>query len=305
MKKTLQSGWFNIFRKKLMTDFNLDVRRIKDYQPDISPIVYCCLKHRRITPRMRSVILSKKLQESSWATNAEWMSLKERIENGDDINGYMSKNINDWKAVDYLLYTCNISHFHLHKNKEGGIREHLVFGVFTKDYFYALDIGDHNDLYKADYLVSIASSSWPDLYIFRVKQTADKTESKFNIKEFKRNANDPNLQYNMIAPTSFVDHNGQRKELDNHQNTALIGFYLNEIYIGKIPFKVYCAYVNEITYLERLDARLYDEFQAKKMSLEIDAKKKRYSIEIHLRRSIKISRKIPKKLITCSLYNYE
>lgn len=304
MEKTLQSGWFDVFRKKLMADFNLDVRKIKNYQPDISPIVYCCLQHRRVTPKPRNVILSKKLQESPWATSKEWVSLQESIKKGDDINGYMSKKVNDWQAIDYLLYTCNISHFHLYKNKKGGIREPLVFGIFTKDFFYALDIGGHNNLYKADYLVSIASSSWPNLDIFRVKAAAGKTEAEFDPKDFKRAANNPNLQYNMIAPTYFIDHNGQRKELDNHQNTALISFELNGIKIGKIPFKVYCAYTNEIKYLEELDARLYEHYRAKRMSLEIDAKKKNYSIELHLQRSKKLNHKIPKKFITCSLYHH-
>ncbi|WP_110685908.1 hypothetical protein [Salinicola aestuarinus] len=304
MEKTLQSGWFDIFKKKLMTEFNLDVRKIQNYQSDISPIVYCCLQHRRVTPKPRNVILSKKLQESSWATNKEWMSLQESIEKGDDINGYMSKKINEWQAFDYLLYTCNISHFHLYKNKEGGIRDPLVFGIFTKEFFYALDIGSHDDLYKAGYLVSIVSSNWPNLDIFKVKEAAGKTEAAFDPNNFKRTANDPHLQYNMIAPTSFIDHNGQRKELDNHRNTALINFVLNGIDIGKIPFRVYCAYTNEIKHLEELDARLFKHFGAKRMSLEIDAKKKNYSVEVHLQRSKKLNYKIPKKFITCSLYHY-
>ena len=194
-----------------MTEFNFDVTKINNYQPDVTPIVYCCLQHRRVKPNRRNVILSKQLQESSWATNAEWISLQERIKNGDDINGYMSKKINDWQAVDYLLYTCNISHFHLYKNKDGGVRDFLVFGIFTKDFFYALDIGGHNDLYRADYLVSIVVLNWPDLDIFRVKETTEKTETRFDRKEFKRAANNPNLQYNMVAPTYFIDHFGQKK----------------------------------------------------------------------------------------------
>lgn len=108
----------------------------------------------------------------------------------------------------------------------------------------------------------------------------------------------------MIAPTCFIDHNGQRKELDSHQNTVLISFELNGIDIGKIPFRVYCAYTNEIKHLEELDARLYERYKAKRMSLEIDAKKKNYSVEVHLRRSKKLNYKIPKKFITCSLYHH-
>ena len=302
MEKTLQSDWFDIFRKKLMTEFNLDVRKINNYQPDISPIVYCCLQHRRVTPKPRNVILSKKLQESSWATCTEWMSLQESIKKGDDINRYMSKKINDWQVVDYLLFTCNISHFHLYKNNKGGIRDSLVFGIFTKDFFYALDIGNHNELYKADYLVSIVSSNWPNLDIFRVKEAAEKKE--FDQRDFKRNANNHKLQYNMIAPTCFIDHNGQQKELDNHQNTTLTSFELNGIDIGKIPFRVYCAYTNEINYLEKLDARLYELYGAKRMSLEIDTQKKNYSVEVHLQRSKKLNYKIPTEFITCSLYNH-
>lgn len=302
MENTLQSDWFKLFRKKLIAEFGFDISELEGYQPDMWPIIYCCLKHRRVSPRARKVILSKKLQESSWAKNADWLSIQEKIEKGDDINGYMSKAIHEWQAVDYLLYTCNISHFHLYKNNKGGIRDSLVFGIFTKDNFYALDIGNHKDLYKADDFFSIAESNWSDLNIFRVKQVPEISEVAFNTKNFKRTANDPNLQYNMIAPTFFIDHNGQRKELDNHQNTALIRFNLNGIDIGKIPLKVYCAYVNEIKHLEELDARLYSRHKAKKMSLALDEKKFNYSIEIHLQRSIKKIYKIPKNFITCSLY---
>ncbi|MCG9096220.1 hypothetical protein [Laribacter hongkongensis] len=304
MEKTLQSGWFEVFRKKLLADFGLDVRGINNYQSDMAPIVYCCLQHRRVSPKPRNVILSKEFQKNSLANDKEWMSIQNDIQKGRDINLYMSKKINDWQAVDYLLYTCNISHFHLYKNKEGGIREHLVFGIFTKENFYALNIGKHGDLYKPDDFISIVVSNWPELLdAFKVKKAPQNTSAAFNSKLFKQLANNTNLQCNLIAPAPFIDHDNQRKELDNHQNTGLIKVELNGIDIGKIPCRVWCAYLNEIGYLQKLDAKLFARYGAKNMSLEMDIKNKCYSIEIHRQRSIKINHKIPKKFITCSLYH--
>ncbi|EPA97792.1 hypothetical protein [Pseudomonas sp. G5(2012)] len=302
MEKTLQSSWFHWFRKKLITEFNLDIRKMKSYQPDIAPIIYCCMQHKRITPRNRTVLLSNEFKNSKWASDEIWLSLQRKIESGEDINGYMSKRVNDWQSIDYLLYTCNISHFHLYKNQKGGIREELVFGVFTKDYFYTIIVGDHNDAYNADKLVSIAASSWPDLNIFKKSDPSTPAKSTFNPREFKRVANNKNLQFNLINPTAFIDHEGQLKELDNHQNTALTNVTLNNMDIGKIPLKVYFAYENEVKYLTDLDARLYGEYSAKRMSLCINEKRGDYSIEIHRQRSLNKTHRIPRKYITCSLY---
>lgn len=302
MEKTLLSGWFDHFKRKLISEFKLDIETIENYQPDISPLVYCCLKHKHILPRKRTILLSNEFKMNEMASSEEWRLLRAKIESGDDINGYMSKKNNDWQSIDYLLKSCNITHFHLFKNQQGGIRKWLVFGVFTKEYFYALKIGDHNDLYSADLLVSIAASSWPDLNIFRIRTDSKLEESTFDAGRFKRIANDPRLQFNLFSPVTFTDHNKKQRELDNHQNTALTNLTLNNIKIGKIPTKVYIAYTNEADYLTDLDTKLYDGYRAKRMSLSINEKKEKYNIEIHRQRSLKKTYNIPKKIITCSLY---
>ncbi|MCR4509204.1 hypothetical protein NUV66_07790 [Pseudomonas sp. 32.2.56] len=302
MEKTLLSDWFDYFRRKLISEFNLDIKKSENYQPDISPLIYCCIQHKRIAPRKRAILLSNSFKESKMASSEEWRSLRAKIESGDDINGYMSKKVNDWQSIDYLLGSCNITHFHLYKNQDGGTREWLIFGIFTKEHFYALKIGNHNDLYNADALVSITASSWPDLDIFRVRSASETVNSTFDSRFFKKVANDPRLQYNMISPVVFTDHEGQQRELDNHQNTALTNLTLNNIDIGRIPIMVYIAYANEANYLIDLDARLYDEHRAKRMSLTVNDKRGEYTIEIHRRCSLKKIYRIPRRRITCSLY---
>ncbi|MEE5107207.1 hypothetical protein V2J92_21925 [Pseudomonas alliivorans] len=302
MEKLLLSGWFAHFKKKLVSEFNIDIREYENYQPDISPLVYCCIQHKRIVPRKRAIFLSNTFNGDAMAGSEVWRSLQAKIESGEDINGYMSKNLNDWQSIDYLLATCNITHFHLYKNDEGGTRQYLVFGIFTRDYFYALKIGDHNDIYNASLLISIAESSWPSLSAFKTRANPEVTEATFDSKAFKRIANNPRLQYNLISPVSFIDHNGQVKELDNHQNTALTNLTLNNINVGKIPIKAYLAYENEASFLTSLDAKLYDGYRANRMSLTVRDKEGEYSIEIHRRRSVKKTYRIPRNFITCSLY---
>ena len=302
MEKVLLSGWFEHFRKKLLSEFKLDIRESEKFQPDLSPLAYCCILHKRITPRERTVLLSNSFNDGEKADSKEWAELKNKIETGEDINGYMSKKTKDWQSIDYLLSSCNITHFHLHRDQDGGIREWLVFGVFTKETFYALRIGDHNDLYNADTLVSSAASTWPNLDIFRSRATSPHPESTFDSRQFKRIANNPRLQINLLSPVLFTDHNGQQRELDNHQNTALTNLTLNNVDIGRIPIKVYLAYEYEANYLIDLDARLYDRHRAKRMSLAINDKKGEYNIEIHAQRSKNRTHKIPRGCITCSLY---
>lgn len=302
MNGTLQHSWFDWFRKKIYADFNQDVTTIKDYQPDITPIVYCCLQHRRIEPKKRRVILSDFFAKNNMSSSSEWISLKNKIENGVDINQYMSKSINDWKAVDYLLYTCNISHFHLHKDKYGGIRPELVFGVFTDEAFYAICVGDHNDIYASDKLLSLADSSWPRSKIFKYAEGASYSSRIYSAKDFKNFANNQNLRINLINPSSFATQSGVVKSLIGHQNTALIGYTLNGIDYGKIPYRVYCAYENEIEFISALDAKLHSVHRARNMSLTVDEKNRKYMIEIYLRRSLSIEYSIPRNRITCSLY---
>ena len=301
MEKTLQSSWFRWSEKKLENE-GIEIKKIGNYQSDMAPIMYCCIQHKRIAPKGRNIILSEEFKKSKWVNDNAWIDLQRKIEAGVDINGYMSKQVNDWQSIDYLLYTCNITHFHLYKNIKGGIRDELVFGIFTKDHCYVLCIGNHKDIYRADFLVAIASASWPTLDIFKINEVESTERPVFSSKEFKRFANDSKFQFNMINPVMFTDHSGRLREIDNHQNTALINLTLNGVNIGKIPLKVYLAYENEINYLEVLDATLFGIHGVKKMSLCIDEVKGNYLIEIYRQRSLKKIYRIPRKYITCSLY---
>jgi hypothetical protein len=64
MSKSLTEQWFDWFEERILSEFGMDVKKVAKYQPDVSPLVYCCLHHKRVPVQKREVILSKKIQDS-------------------------------------------------------------------------------------------------------------------------------------------------------------------------------------------------------------------------------------------------
>lgn len=224
--------WFEIFKKKII-DLNLGNNVFGGEELDLMPIIYCCLINRMVSIKPRKIHLSKEFDENI----SGWENIKNIILSGGDINNYMSKRIRNWKENDLLLYSAGITHFHLSKNKSGGIKDELVFGIFTDDDFYGICIGNHNDIYKLDYLLSIVRDQWNDLLIFLKDYNTGYDEGYF-----RRNALDRRLQANIISPAG----------LDNHMHSALIEYCLNGNCL-KIPLPVYCAYENEIKIIDKIE----------------------------------------------------
>ncbi len=225
--------WFRIFKRKIIA-LNLNYENIDDEELDLMPIIYCCLINRMVSPSPRKICLSKEFNEKIKG----WENIKKIISTGEDINPYMSKRIKNWREHDLLLYSAGISHFHLSKNKFGGNKDELVFGIFTKDNFYGICIGCHDDLYDLKKLLSIVRESWKDLLIFK----EDYNSSSYDENFFKINALDRRLQFNMISPAG----------LDNHMHSDLIDYNLNGNCL-KIPLSVWCAYENEIKYIDKIE----------------------------------------------------
>lgn len=298
----LRSQWFDYFSKKILKDFGIVVSDMENYQPDVSPIVYCCLLNRRVINKKRKIIYSKAFSESDWHNDDRWIKLKKIIEEGDDINCYMSKAINEWMAVDYLLYTYNVSHFHLHKNKKGGIRNELVFGVFTHDCFYAIYVGGHNDIYKPDELIGRAYDTWPT-EIYDYELNFDKN-NKFDQIFFKKQANIPELQFNKVGATPIKNVRGEViAHVDKSQHTLLINLTLNNIEYKNIPYSVCCAYFNEIEHIDEVEMSLVKNVKADKMDLIIRPEKKIYEVVVHNRVAFKKSIPFRRKVLLCTLYN--
>lgn len=277
----LYQQWAIFFEKKLKKEFNLDFSTNENYQVDAAPLIYCCMLHRRIAVKKWNVVLSQEFQGNEWSKQEEWVNIQKKLECGEDINPYLSKSLKNWNAVDYLLYTYKIHHFHLYKNSEGGIRNELVFGIFHKNSFYVLDIRGHNDLYSADNWIEIVQKNWPTEDILPNVVDINEINQKFDIKFFKRNANNPKLQFNNIEPLQIMTEDGVGKALKGQQHTTLINFTLNGIEYPKIPLQAYCAYINEVQHLDSIEIelmRLHGNNYT--FDLHIDIKNKKYKIII-------------------------
>lgn len=214
----------------------------------------------------------------------------------------MSKSLNEWKAVDYLLYCYNISHFHLHKNKNGGVRSELVFGVFTEDSFYAFCIGDHNDIYKPDTLLKLAYETWPN-EIYDYNANFDSYDN-FHQGFFKKQANISDLQFNKFQSIPIKNKDGEIvATVDNSKHTTLIDFTLNNVKYENMPLKAYCAYINEIKHIKEIEMSLVRNVGADKMELSILPEQKQYSVFVHSK--VPFTKTIPfrKKQVLCTLYS--
>lgn len=281
--ETLVTQWARFFEKKLNKEFGLITSEIDNYQLDAAPLVYCCLLHRKVEVKKWNIVLSNEFLSSKWATSDEWLKIKDILEQGKDINPYMSKSLKNWQAVDYLLYTYGIHHFHLYKNKDGGIRSELVFGVFSNDELYVLGVGNHNDLYKAESWLKILHNNWGEKNILSNVVKIINQENNFNESEFKMMANNPKLQFNMISPMQFTDDKGNVLEVKGHQHTHVIDFTLNDIKYSKIPVQAFVAYANEFDYLQLIEDHLLRKCNKKApLILNIDLEKRKYNIKVDM-----------------------
>lgn len=279
----LRKELFKIYENKLIKEFNLEISEISNYKRELSPIIYVSLLNKKISPKPRIVIISKEFVVPSKYVN-EWINIKSSIESGEDINKYLSKENISWQKVDYLLFSCNITHMHFASRKGGGINNELIFGVATDKEFYVLFVGGHDYLYKPDFLFDIAESNWPD-------KLFNKTESISSSIYSERQANDPNMQFNLISPIG---------KLSGHQHTTLVRLQENDGFIQNVPLKSLIAYNNEVKYLNAVENELASTHgESIKLSLYIDFEKKCYRIKPGIPWSVPYERQFP-QVITCS-----
>lgn len=302
--KPLYIQWAEFFKKKIMSDFSIDVTKAPNYQIDVAPLIYCCLLHRRVPVKKWNVILSQEFQDSDWAKKTDWLNIKNKLESGEDINPYMSKSLKDWAVVDYLLYTYKIHHFHLYKNNDGGIRNELVFGIFHKNTFYVLDIKGHNEIYSADTWVKIINNNWVCEEVLSNVEIVEEKSQIFDQKNFKRTANNPNLQFNNINPLQISNDEGGILSLQGQQHTSLIDFSINDIKYPKVPMQAYCAYNNEIEHLKSIEEELIKRYGYNcTFDLNIDIKSKKYKIILKKQILFPAVIKFKEKGVIVSLYH--
>lgn len=263
MELMLRRELFAFYQNKIASDFDLDVESINDYKLELSPLIYASLLNKRVTPKPRAVLESHEFSVPE-KYQKDWGQLKKLIKEGGDIKKYQSKDIDDWRKVDYLLFSCNITHIHFTSKNGKGTNRELVFGIVTNDEFYALYVGDHNDLYKPELFYEIAESNWPG----RLFQSGQGKASRDNYT--KRLANDPSHHHNLIKPIGT---------LQGHQHTTLVGIENDNL--KNISLKSLIAYNNEVDYLNDLEEKLCRKFGYDiPLKLEVDLMRKRYKIRI-------------------------
>jgi len=150
--------------KKDLQDFAVNV--LKGFDPSYddtgkdSTGIWLDIEHKLLDPKPRTVHLSDILNAKTLPSdlNLKFESLKNKIENGEDLNSHMSRKLfKNVEAPDPLLYDWGIFHLHL---EQTGTKE-LVFAWITDAAAYLIDLLDHN-VWTKKHLLDTMISNWPE-----------------------------------------------------------------------------------------------------------------------------------------------
>ena len=185
-------------------NFEADLERIVKSQFDMHGIVYddtmdirdlatCFLEmtNRRISRCRRNVVFSDEIhssigallqatersaEEQARARDAWWAVylLRQQLANGDNVNGFLSKNIlhaTGRQSRDGLLWDYGMHHFHLSKETDDSrfaLRsDYLLFAIVAENTAYFVDVMPHRDPQGLQWvrqdLLKIVHSNWPEL----------------------------------------------------------------------------------------------------------------------------------------------
>jgi len=129
--------------------------------------------------------------------------IKKRLQQGDDINPFLSKLAIKPKFQDYLLLDWDIHHFHLNNTNTGTYfnnrSDYLLMVIFFNNKAHFIEIEHHNDpevFVKREYL-KIIKDTWPNI-IARYEMVGV-IDLRFNptndeIKTFRRNQINPPIK---------------------------------------------------------------------------------------------------------------
>ncbi|WP_162885103.1 hypothetical protein [Pseudomonas syringae] len=263
-KILLVEEFIKIFEKKLIDEFGLDLGVIEGTTKGIAPIVYSSILNKKVSARPRIVEVSADFFVPPEHAES-WDFLRDKIERGDDLSPYLSKDHKFWSKADFLLYCSNIHHIHLTTRRGVGTNVELVYGVFADSKFYAIHFGDHHDIYKIGTLYEKAEASWPG-QLFRYAD--DGSQEHFYD---KRMVNDPSRHMNLLRPAG---------KMSGHQRTHLISLTDGDSEISNVPLELWFAFDNEVAYLTTLEDRLSGKHgYLAQLKLNIDFEMRRYKIE--------------------------
>lgn len=158
----IKSDWDSILRDELVRK-GYDLSAVID-QTELA-CSYSSIKARRIQTKPRSVIPSSTFSIPQ-NLKAGFEQLKSKIENGDDINPYLSKSVFKLQKDDLMFYDWGIHHFHLGEyiESDGFIKRTgpLAFGIVKSDSIYFISIEAHGS-WSDKSLIEIVDRDWPEL----------------------------------------------------------------------------------------------------------------------------------------------
>ena len=172
---------------------------------------YFNFRKRYITPKPRKVIKSAEFNCPPVYHQA-LHELMAKIEMGNSLVPYLSKEILNAAYNDALLSDWNIHHLHLSRRmgKDGFVQrsDYQIFACFTETDCYLIQVYPHNKpwLYSTQEMVKIIDSNWPELIErYRInaellEKTTDEQYAKLrksHISTFVRTG--PNRIYGMIG----------------------------------------------------------------------------------------------------------
>jgi hypothetical protein len=264
-KLLLVESYIRFYEEKLVKEFGLDLEEIEGPVKGIAPIVYSSILNKKVMPRPRVIELGADfIVPKEHARN--WALLREKIELGEDLSPFLSKDHIVWHKVDFLLSCSNIYHMHLTTKRGVGTNKELIFGVFDDKRFYAIHFGDHHSIYQIDDLYEKAESSWPG-QLFR-KAEVESDGGYFD----KRMVNDPDHHMNLLKPAG---------KMSGHQRSHLITLFDGDAEIRNISFELWCAFDNEVEYLVELEDKLSNKHgYLADQKLKINFGSRRYKVTV-------------------------
>lgn len=185
MKKSDDENLFAedvLYRLKQYIEKSFDKQGIK-YEEKVDPrdvvVDYFAWLFRQIPPVGRDVTYSKEIQEKieKGYIDSNHVSIlemfKQRFENGDDMNVFLSTLIFDAEKIDYLRYTWHIYHFHLSKTvaqNESEIHfnraDQQLLAIITNKEVLFIDVIQHpawgksHEYFDLDHLRIVRDNGW-------------------------------------------------------------------------------------------------------------------------------------------------
>ncbi|HGN2666795.1 hypothetical protein N7414_30535 [Pseudomonas sp. GD04087] len=282
-KVLLVEDYIKIYEQKLIAEFGLDLEVVEGTARGIAPIVYASILNKKVSARPRQVEIAATFDVPPEYART-WNALRAKIEQGDDLSAYLSKDHTNWSKADFLLYCSNIHHIHLTTRRGVGTNDELVYGIFKDDKFFAIHFGGHRDIYRIEDFYAIAEDSWPGQLF---KTADDGAGSSFYE---RRMVTDPTRHMNILKPAGHMA---------GHQRTHLISLTDGEAEIKNVALEVWLVFSNEVDYLTELEDRFSKKYgYLAQLKLHIDFDRQRYIvISEGVRRYVF---EFPKKALTVS-----